>query len=480
MVMGIVAVIDVPRQDDTPLSDPILAHAQYPGTGDLPDMLSRGYIRILTTYNPLFVSYQNLEQRGAIIDMSREFQKYIRNKLGKDAKNLTVTVVVVPRDELIPRLLDGKGDIIAANLTITKPRQEQVAFAIPNQTDVDEIIVTSTSYDSISSLDDVTKVGLHVRKSSSYYKHILDENSSRLLSARPTIPITLVDERLEDYDILEMMNAGMIPMSVVDNHKGKLWAQVFPNITIHPDLKLHTNGETAWAVRPGNTELLALVNAFQKKTRKGSFFGNLLIKKYLNPKWIKNTTSPVQTERLHTISQHIKKYSELYGFDWLLIAAQGYQESGLNQNKRSPAGAIGIMQVLPSTARDASVRILDISKPDKNIEAGVKYLKHLHDMYYASDKISSLDQVLFSLAAYNAGPGNIAKARRRAKAMGLDPNVWFENVEIAAASSISHEPVTYVRNIFKYYVGFKAREALREERQDILPVIAPEDPEPQD
>jgi membrane-bound lytic murein transglycosylase MltF len=138
------------------------------------------------------------------------------------------------------------------------------------------------------------------------------------------------------------------------------------------------------------------------------------------------------------------------------------------------------MQVLPSTARDASVRILDISKPDKNIEAGVKYLKHLHDMYYASDKISSLDQVLFSLAAYNAGPGNIAKARRRAKSMGLNPNVWFENVEIAAASSISHEPVTYVRNIFKYYVGFKAREALREERQDILPVSAPEDPEPQD
>jgi hypothetical protein len=157
----------------------------------------------------------------------------------------------------------------------------------------------------------------------------------------------------------------------------------------------------------------------------------------------------------------IRRHAATYDFDPLLIAAQGYQESGLDQSKRSPVGAVGIMQVMPATARDANVAIPDIHIAERNVEAGVKYLRFLRDRYFSDPALRPLDRTLFAFAAYNAGPGNIAKARKHAKETGLDPNVWFDSVELAAARVISREPVNYVRNVLKYYVSYRLRGGAR-------------------
>ncbi len=151
----------------------------------------------------------------------------------------------------------------------------------------------------------------------------------------------------------------------------------------------------------------------------------------------------------------LKTYAGKYDFDWLMIAAQGYQESYLDQSKRSPVGAIGVMQVMPATARDPNVAIPQIHLQEPNIHAGVKYLRFLRDRYFSDPVLSDLDRTLFSFAAYNAGPGNVAKARKRAAKLGLDPNQWLDNVEIAAAKVVSREPIVYVRNIYKYFVAYK-------------------------
>jgi soluble lytic murein transglycosylase-like protein len=157
----------------------------------------------------------------------------------------------------------------------------------------------------------------------------------------------------------------------------------------------------------------------------------------------------------------IRRHAATYNFDPLLIAAQGFQESGLDQSKRSPLGAIGIMQVMPSTARDPNVGISDIHIAERNVEAGVKYLRFVHDRYFSDPALSPLDRTLFSFAAYNAGPGNIAKARQHAEELGLDPNVWFDSVELAAARVISREPVIYVRNILRFYASYQLSEERR-------------------
>ena len=164
---------------------------------------------------------------------------------------------------------------------------------------------------------------------------------------------------------------------------------------------------------------------------------------------------PGGQDRFQDTAGFLQLYAGKYDFDWLMIAAQGYQESRLDQSKRSHVGAIGVMQVMPQTAKDPNVAIDNIHQLEPNIHAGVKYLRFLRDRYFSGPELSPLDRTLFTFAAYNAGPGNVIKARKRAEKMGLDPNLWLDNVEIAAAKAISREPVVYVRNIYRYHVAYK-------------------------
>jgi membrane-bound lytic murein transglycosylase MltF len=181
-----------------------------------------------------------------------------------------------------------------------------------------------------------------------------------------------------------------------------------------------------------------------------------------------NVLSVEARERYQNIIEIMKRYSDKYDFDWLMIAAQGYQESKFDQSLKSQAGAIGIMQVLPSTAADKNVNIDGIDKTEQNVHAGVKYLRFLRERYFSDEAIEPVDRVLFSFAAYNAGPANIAKARKKATSMGFNPNQWFNNVEVAAARTISREPVVYVRNIYKYYVTYALLEKMRTENMEAV------------
>jgi membrane-bound lytic murein transglycosylase MltF len=150
-----------------------------------------------------------------------------------------------------------------------------------------------------------------------------------------------------------------------------------------------------------------------------------------------------------------EKYGNQYGFDFLIVAAQGYQESRLDQSARSPAGAVGIMQLLPSTAADPNVGIPDITTAEPNIHAGVRYLNFIRERYFNDPAIDSFNQTLFALAAYNAGPARIRNLRNKAAKQGYDPNVWFDNVEVISARETGRETVQYVSNILKYYVAYR-------------------------
>ncbi|MBL3619165.1 MAG: transglycosylase SLT domain-containing protein [gamma proteobacterium endosymbiont of Lamellibrachia anaximandri] len=188
----------------------------------------------------------------------------------------------------------------------------------------------------------------------------------------------------------------------------------------------------------------------------GSLLGNMMFKRYYEKtRWIKNPLEPNEHDRLNQVSSLLKKYAEQYDFDWLVIAAQAYQESGLDQRKRNPSGAIGIMQIRKATAADKHVAISDIEKLENNIHAGVKYLAWLRKHYFSDPSISPQDSVFFSLAAYNAGPAKVRKMRAKAEKMGLDRNRWFLKVEHAALRIVGQETVRYTRNIVKYYTAYR-------------------------
>jgi membrane-bound lytic murein transglycosylase MltF len=208
------------------------------------------------------------------------------------------------------------------------------------------------------------------------------------------------------------------------------------------------------AIRKNSPLLKAELNAFLAKNGLGTALGNMIEKRYLvNTSFAKEATSEAERKKFLALAGFFKKYSEQYRVDYLLMAAQGYQESGLDQNAKSKVGAIGVMQVMPATGKE--LKVGDIRQVDANIHAGVKYMRFMVDQYFKDEPMDNLNKGLFAFASYNAGPGRIRQLRKEAEKRGLDPNVWFGNVEQIASERMGRETVTYVSNIYKYYVAYK-------------------------
>ena len=349
----------------------------------------------------------------------------------------------------------GLGDIAAGNLTITAERKKLVDFTDPGLVNVEEIIVAGPHAPVLPSIFDLSGLEISVRKSSSYYESLQALNQTLVSIGKKPVRITVADEYLEDEDLLEMVNAGLMPMLVIDSHKGLFWAKILKHITLYKNIRLRTGGQVAWAIRKNSPLLKKNINRFVKTIKKGTLLGNILFQRYLeNTQYIRNNLSERALQRYeHTITL-FKKYAVQYDFPYLLLTALAFQESGLDQSKRSHAGAIGIMQVLPSTAADRHVRIKNINRIENNIHAGTRYLRFMADRYFSDPALSPLNRDLLTIAAYNAGPARVARLRKEAARQGLDPNVWFNNVEVIAAARIGRETVQYVRNIYKYYLAY--------------------------
>jgi membrane-bound lytic murein transglycosylase MltF len=150
-----------------------------------------------------------------------------------------------------------------------------------------------------------------------------------------------------------------------------------------------------------------------------------------------------------------------------MVGARAYQESRLQQELKSPVGAIGVMQVMPATPKDPNIAIPDIQELESNIHAGIKYLRFILDEYFADAQFDDFNKMMFAFASYNAGPNRIARLRKRAAEKGLDPNVWFNNVELVVAEKVGRETVQYVSNILKYYVIYSRIAEQQAARQDV-------------
>ena len=262
--------------------------------------------------------------------------------------------------------------------------------------------------------------------------------------------ITVAPDVLEDDDVLEMVNAGLAPITVVDDYLAEFWSKVFKEITVHRDVTVRSGGNWPWRFARRIPSSGQPVNAWIKKHGQGDGFRNVIERRYLeSTTYAKNAAAEGERRKLRAVIELFKKYGAQYNIDYLLMAAQGYQESTLDQNVKSPVGAIGVMQVMPPTGKELNVG--DITKIEANIHAGVKYMRFMMDQYFADEPMDNLNKALMTFASYNAGPGRLRQLRRETEKKGLNPNVWFGNVERIASERIGRETVTYVSNIFKYY-----------------------------
>ena len=440
-------------QTQTATLDPARAfHKKW--TGDLDGMVKRRFIRVLTVYSKTFYFLDKDTQRGIVYDSMKAFEDDLNKKL--KTGNLRVHVVFFPvsRDKLISGLNEGIGDIACANLTVTEERKKLVDFTTPVLQNASELIITGPASPKISTIDDLSGQEIFVRKSSSYYERLVKLNQRFKKEGKKEIILKPAPEELENEDLMEMLNAGLVKILVVDDHIANLWKQIFPKITVHQDIKLHSGDSIAWAIRKNSPQFMTELNKFIPAHAKGTLFGNMTFQKYLKAtRFVRDAAADAERKKFFDLVHIFKKYSGEYNVDTLLMIAQGYQESQLNQTVKSPVGAIGIMQIMPATGKD--LKVGDISQVEPNIHGGVKYMRFMIDQYYKDEPMNDLNKALFTFASYNAGPAKIQSLRKEAAKRGLDPNKWFNNVEQVVSEKVGRETVTYVSNIYKYYIAYK-------------------------
>lgn len=439
-------------QAETPATVLSLPNVQA-WTGDFDGMINRRAIRILTVPSRTFFFLNKGETLGLTAEIGQEFEKWINKRHAKGPFDIKVVFVPTTRERIFQELQDGKGDIAAANLTITVARSTLVDFAEP-WGKANEVLVTGPSSPSITVISDLGGREVMVRKSSSYYEHLVDLNERLQRDKLSPVKIIAADENLEDEDLLEMVSAGLLPWVVVDSHKAKLWARILKGLSVREDLKVNEGGELAWAIRKNcpllQHELVEFVTSHRK------FMDGLASQYIYDGKIVRNALAPDQAKKFRELVSFFKTYGQQYAVDPYVLAAQGYQEFAFDQSLRMKSGAVGIMQMKPSTARD-ELGMKDITThAEDNIHAGAHYLRYLIDKYLNDPAISEREKVLMTLAAYNAGPGNLKRFRDRARQDGFNPNVWFRNVEYGAAAIVGQETVQYVGNIYKYYVVYSS------------------------
>jgi membrane-bound lytic murein transglycosylase MltF len=423
-------------------------------TGDFDGMVKRRVIRILTPYSRTLYFVDKGVPRGIINDAAAMLEKTLNAQL-KTSPATKVHVVVIPtsRDALYDALVQGRGDIIAAGVTVTPEREKLVDFTIPTKAKVKEIVVTGPGAPALATVDDLAGQEVAVREGSIQFDSLQKLNATFKGQGKAPVRIRTVPATLEDEDILEMANAGLLKVVVVDDVNANFWKQILPSITPHPAVAIRDEGALAWAVRKNSPKLIAVLNPIIKANGEGTLFGNSVLRTYLkDTKTVKRATSPAEIKKFNDLVAIFRKYGGKYSLDYLLMMAQGFQESRLDQNVKSKVGAVGVMQVMPATGKE--LKVGDIGQTDPNIEAGVKYMRFMMDQYYKDEPMDNLNKGLFTFASYNAGPARIRQLRSVAADRGLNPNVWFNNVERVAAEKIGRETVTYVSSIYKYYVAY--------------------------
>jgi membrane-bound lytic murein transglycosylase MltF len=425
--------------------------------GDFDGMVKRRHIRVVVPYSRTLYFNDHGRERGLTADNARDFEGYLNKKYRKQLGNRPITVYLIPttRDLLLQKVADGLGDIAAGNITATEDRKAVVDFVAPtDQKPVSELVVTGAKLPPLASTDDLSGKTVHVRKASSYYESLNALNSRLKKDAKPAVNLVLVPDALEDEDMMEMLNVGLLDAIVVDDWKAKIWAQLLPKVRVNDAAVLRSGGLIGWGIRKGSPKLDAELNDFYVNFMKKHGTINWRKQQYYKKiKQITNSTGSAEANRFRETLEFFRKYGDKYGFDPLMLAAQGYQESQLNQNAKSHVGAIGVMQLMPATGKE--MKVGDIRVTEANIHAGTKYMDQLMTRYFRDANFHEANRSLFAFAAYNAGPGRIASMRKEAVKRGLDPDKWFNNVEIVTAEKVGIEPTTYVRNIFKYYTAYK-------------------------
>lgn len=446
------------------LGSSIVTSVQEPAFGDLPEIRKRGTLRVLVAYGVTAFYLQEGHPRGLEVDAMSELEKRLRTGRPKNESPLRVVYVPTPFDRLLPDLAAGRGDVAAALLTVTDARRGVVDFSEPYVKGVSQVLVSNRHAAPVRTPRDLAGRQVHVPAGSSTVEGL--RRLAADLVAEGLLPVEVVEVPGESWeDLLQMVAAGMFEHTVADDFLAALWAKALPALRVEPEVRLRGDAGFAWAVRKDSPELRSALDALARtrSSRSNRDVAESIRRYTRDPKRLRNALAPIYTTRRVALEKVLREAAERNSLDWLLIAALGFQESRLDPEARSSAGAVGLLQVQPATGK--WMGFPDVRPLRDNVLAGTAYLAMLRRDHFEEPGIAPEDRVHFALAAYNAGPARVARLRRSAKTHGLDPDVWFGNVELEAYRDIGQETPRYVANIVRYYVAYRLANERAERRQ---------------
>jgi membrane-bound lytic murein transglycosylase F len=414
-----------------------------------------GYIRILVRNNATsFLLY-----RGHRLGFDYELGKRLAQSMGIRAQ------FVVPRawEDIIPALLRGDGDVIAGEMSVTPDRAQRVLFADPYLSTAERVIFKKGS-PPVAVPEDLAGKKVVVRRSSAYWQSMEALNTRLAAAGKAKVELSAAPEDEETENIIEGVAHGEVQYTVADELIAKVVVGSDDKLTMGPAL-----GEArplAWAVRPGQTELVAAINAMFKAEKKGPEF-NMWKKQYFETSREFSVHDKASFDKSGTLSPFDKLIAQAarkYGFDWRLVAAQVYQESQFDPTRVSWCGAQGLFQIMPATAKTLGVS--DPFEPSQAIDGGCKYMSRLMKSF--EDVGDPIERYKMSLAAYNCGPGHVLDARALLQARHQPSDRW-EHIRPAMLELTQEkvhgqtrygfcrcgEPVAYVQKILERYDGYR-------------------------
>jgi membrane-bound lytic murein transglycosylase MltF len=439
-----------------------------PWKGDLDAIAQRRVVRVLLPFRRPEFFYMEGRPVGILQEAFQELETVLNKKYKTTSANRIVVVLLpTPMDRMREKMTGGFGDIAAGSISITEENQAGADFTIPLLTGLKILAVTGPGAPELAAVDALSGKEVWVMPRSRMKKDLEDLNARLKSQGKAPAIMREADPVLEPGDVMEMVNAGVYPIALMQSSQAEFWAKVFDKVKPRTDLAIAEDVQLGWAIQKGTPQLKAYLDDFIKTHGVGTAFGNTVMRRYLKEaKYVRNATEVSEMKKFQATLPYFKKYSTQYNLDYLMMAAQGYQESRLDQSAKSQVGAVGIMQVMPSTAATAPVKIANIETEENNIHAGLRLMHFLIEDHFNEPGLNLQNRILFAMAAYNCGPGNVARCRTLATKMGYDPNIWFNNVEVAAAKVIGRETTQYVANIYKYYIAYRLAQGTNERRQE--------------
>lgn len=425
---------------------------QRPGeVRDLPQVRSSGVLRVLVNQSRNSSGEVNGQPIGVEYRRLRAFEQYL-NRIARDGRSLRLEIIPRAKDQLIAALQRGEGDLVAPGELVHLRGQGDVSPSAPIMSRVPLVLVGRQGARRYRRLDQLAGKTLVLPAGSAVGAAVHQVNDQ--LAARRLRPIDIewLDPSLAVEDVLEMVQAGIYPLTAVELPIAERWAKVLPKLQVQPEVTFSRDDNLSWFVRRDAGMLRASVDQFLKDYRSPADQDAAFQRAYRRLYKVHNPLGGIERRRLEKVRPVLQQYAERNDLDWLNLAAVAFKESTLNPAARGAGNATGLMQVTPAAAR--SVGVGNIHRLENNVQASARYLASLRRKFFSSPRLNERERMAFTLAAYNMGPQRVQQLRAEAKRRGLNPDQWFFQVERIAAEQVGMGVVSYVNSVNKYFLAF--------------------------